>query len=191
MNNPPKKDFDIIEKLVQEEQKAADAILSEEKLRTRLKNRFSEERKKGRFLVRHQKKVWISAGIASSAAVIVLVFLALATGKRHSPLPFENQIALFLQNSPGIRTLSQWEELLRYRAESAHNPDAAFLQYIRKSFEEPRGKAFSDNQQRPALIIPQKPVFDTKRRMEILFKEKAVHRFLNRFMLEKKEEKNG
>ena len=188
MKNPLKKDLDIIHQLVREEQKTADHIFSEEMLRSRLKNRLSEERKKRRFLRRHLKPVWVSAGILASA---VLVFLVLTTGKQTSSLSFEKRVASFLENSPGMRTLSQWESLLRYRTESTQITETVFLRHIRKTFEEAKEKALSMPEDSPVSKTPQKPIFDPKRRMEILFEEKAVHRFLNQFYLEKKEEKNG
>ncbi|MBN1270992.1 MAG: hypothetical protein JXB26_01870 [Candidatus Aminicenantes bacterium] len=188
MKNPTKKDLDIIEKLVQKEQKAADHILPEEKLRARLKYRLFQERKKRRFLLRYRKPVFVTAGIVAAA---ILVFMVLIIGKQTAFLSFEKQIASFLENSAGIKTLAQWEELLRHRTESTQISATVFLQHIRKTFEEAREKALSENQDSLVLRKPQKPIFDTKRRMEILFEEKAVHRFLHRFMLEKKEEKNG
>ena len=188
MGNKNNQDSDRIQRLIEAEVEAGFRIFSEKELRARLEERLKEGKKQRQFRWISLKPVPLCVGIL----VVVLGMLTgvLFVGKKSEQTYRENLISRFLEKTPGVRTLAQWEELhgLRSKLESSRQyPHPANFTGIFERVEE------DSSVKKPGAQIsdfPQYPTLDYGKRLEILFKEKAVHQFLNRFYEIQEEEKN-
>lgn len=189
MNDKKRKDSDLIQKLIENEVEAVFCIMPEKELRSRLEERLAGGRKQRWFRYAFLKPVPV---LAATLVVLCGVLIGvLAVGKRSESPPKENLIARFLERTPGVQTLAQWEELSRLKSEanrlSMPPLPNNFIGFFRRLEEDVSYK-------RPVVQIPdlhQYPALDHRQVLEILFKKKAVHQFLMQFSEKKEEEKNG
>lgn len=112
MTKNPKDDVSQIAEYVKKDTEAAFDILSEKKLRTRLEKRMELELRnrppQGLFRL---KRSWAFAGALTFILLVVIPLFIFkdSTGEHTAPTAIKN----FLQGTPGVQTLKEWQQLNR------------------------------------------------------------------------------
>jgi len=190
MQNHKKKENEIIETLVRQEEEAAFHVLPERELSSRLEARLKTELKK-----KPRIPFWLRKPVPTLAGVLVIIcggVIALLSLFSQSPQPLgTNAIEQFLQDSPGMQTLA-YAKMDRKENSKERTKIYGLQRELAVVFSAIRKEGASGKSKNTFSIGSEKtPSLDYKQKIEILIKEETIHRFFLEYFRKYKEEENG
>ena len=190
MQNHKKKENEIIETLVRQEEEAAFHVLPERELSSRLEARLKTELKK-----KPRIPFWLRKPVPTLAGVLVIIcggVIALLSLFSQSSQPLgTNAIEQFLQDSPGMQTLA-YAKMDRKENSKERTKIYGLQRELAVVFSAIRKEGASGKSKNTFSIGSEKtPSLDYKQKIEILIKEETIHRFFLEYFRKYKEEENG
>ena len=191
MVNEAKGDSDLIQALIEKEAEAALALLSEEGMRSRMKERLEEEYQRGlRF-----RSPWLKRAPLTAAALLLISVLAVSLylfRDREEAPGGPVVFARFLAEAPGVQSLRQWNRLNRLPPSAEMSSEPSFIRQMRETYSilqkpVPAGGPKVPDQSGGESVQGT----DTSEMLERMIREQSIHRFLTKYSKHNQEEKNG
>jgi len=191
MTKNPKDDVSQIADFVKKDTEAAFDILSEKELRIRLEKRMKHELQnrspQGLFRL---KWSWVFAGALTFFLLVAIPLFILkdSAGEHKAHTAIEN----FLQGTPGVRALKEWQQLNRMVLSVKREAESSFISQIRQSYDQTQREALTT----PPVVLNQTGKdsggdSDTSEKLGRMLRERSIFRFLSKYSKHLEEEKNG
>lgn len=180
-----------IDGIIEEERRLALQVIPEKLLQSRLKKILEKESSKILYSFRRRVKVIITAaGMASFilAGVVILILLQKTKYEKSTV----SSVTQLLEKSPGIKNLIQMNIERSHILPSEPKLSETELKSLRKTIQDFRAAGPSPSLRRcDPVFLRNPPHYDYSQKIELLFREKVIHRVMYKYLQEKKEEKNG
>ncbi len=191
MTKNPKDDVSQIADFIKKDTEAAFDILSEKELRTRLEKRLKHElRNRPPQGLSRLKWSWAFAGALTLILLVAIPLFILkdSAGEYKAHTAIKN----FLQETPGVRALKEWQQLNRMVLSVKREAEPSFIRQMRQSYDQIQSEALTT----PSVVLDRTGKdsggdSNTYEKLGRMIRERSIFRFLSKYSKHLEEEKNG